>query len=55
MALAEDIRYENDPVTGTAVVNRFDDADDHLQSLLSRSDWGGTWPAPPTEEQRTLS
>ena len=55
MALAEDIRYENDPVTGTAVVNRFDDADDHLQSLLFRSDWEGTWPAPPTEEQRTLS
>ena len=55
MALAEDIRYENDPVTGTAVVNRFDDADDHLQSLLSRSDWEGTWPAPPTEEQRALS
>ena len=55
MALAEDIRFENDPVTGTAVVNRFDDADDHLQSLLSRSDWEGTWPAPPTEEQRTLS
>lgn len=55
MALAEDIRFENDPVTGTAVVNRFDDADDHLQSLLSRSDWEGTWPAPPTEEQRALS
>ena len=55
MALAEGIRYENDPVTGTAVVNRFDDADDHLQSLLSRSDWEGTWPAPPTEEQRALS
>ena len=55
MALAEGIRFENDPVTGTAVVNRFDDADDHLQSLLSRSDWEGTWPAPPTEEQRALS
>lgn len=55
MALAEGVRYENDPVTGTAVVNRFDDADDHLQALLSRSDWEGTWPAAPTEEQRVIS
>lgn len=55
MALAEGVRYENDPVTGTAVVNRFDDADDHLQALLSRSDWEGTWPAALTEEQRVIS
>lgn len=55
MALTEGVRYENDPVTGTAVVNRFDDADDHLQALLSRSDWEGTWPAAPTEEQRVIS
>ena len=47
------LNYDKDPVTGTAVVNRFDDADDQLSDVtvngetrkgLSRSDWEGTWP-----------
>lgn len=34
------------------VVNRFDDADDELGSVLSRADWEGTWPAPRTDAER---
>ena len=38
------VQYREDPVTGTAVVNRFDDAAGELDTVLSRSDWQGTWP-----------
>ena len=55
LQLSDGLRYETDPVTGTAVVNRYDDADDHLQTLLSRADWEGTWPAAPTQEDRLLT
>ncbi len=40
-----------DPVTGYAVENLYDDADDTLEAVLSRSDWEGTWPATPTAEE----
>ena len=42
------------PVTDTPVVNRYDDADDQLGSVLSRSDWEGTYPEPRTEEEKSL-
>ena len=41
------IKYDVDPVTGTPVVNRFDDADDELDTLLSRTDWESTMPTTP--------
>lgn len=44
--LDEDIIYADDPVTGEAVVNRFDDADDELDTVLSRFDWTGSAPTP---------
>ena len=53
------IRYENDPVTNTPVVNRYTDneneymnSDTQLGTLLTRSDWNATWPASPTDETR---
>lgn len=48
------IHIENDPVTGTKVENLFADADDHLQTVLSRSDWEGTFPASPTDDERNV-
>lgn len=49
------ITYATDPQTGATVENRFDDADDHLvNGVLSRSDWEGTWPQPPTAEDHML-
>lgn len=49
--LAEDIRWENDPVTGNAVENQYTgsqylDSDWQLDTILSRADWEGTWPTP---------
>ncbi|MBR6027529.1 MAG: hypothetical protein IKP40_00455 [Clostridia bacterium] len=65
LTLASDIRYESDPVTGEKVVNRYtgnadaiaDDSDWQLyqygNQVLSRTDWEGTWPQPPTDEERS--
>lgn len=50
--VSEDIRYTDGVVEGTKVVNRFEDADDELETVLSRTDWEGTWPNAPTDEER---
>lgn len=58
--VGEDILYQKDTVTGTYdVVNRFTDcedprfdADTSLETVLSRSDWAGTFPDTPTEAER---
>ena len=57
--VAETICITTDPVTGNPVVNRYTDcadprfnADTSLETVLSRSDWEGTWPATPTEAER---
>lgn len=53
---AEGIRWETDPTTGYTVENRFEDADDHLvNGLLSRADWEGTWPQPPSGDDYVLA
>ena len=49
------IRYEVDPVTGTKVENQFEDADDQLGTLLSRSDFAGTWPETRTADEMNVS
>lgn len=38
------ITYPEDPATGAKVENRFDEADDQLDTVLSRNDWEGTKP-----------
>lgn len=59
--LREDVRYTEDPVTDKIVENRYTgkegytDSDYQLSTVLSRSDWEGTWPTPPTSDERTLS
>ena len=47
----EDLRYDKDPVTGYSVVNRYGEADDTLEKVLTRTDWTGTMPARPTAEE----
>lgn len=65
LSLAQGIRYDKDPVTKNTVGNRFTadgavtatdlthvyDSGWQLDTLLSRTDWAGTWPTPPTDEQ----
>ena len=57
-SVAEDVLIYDDPVTGNTVENRYtdvdlDSSDHHLQTLLSRTDWEGTMPEPPDEDERT--
>ncbi len=47
--------YSTDPVTDYSVENRFDDVDDDLAQVMSRSDFAGTFPTTPTTEDRTKS
>ncbi|MCI1735809.1 MAG: glycoside hydrolase family 3 C-terminal domain-containing protein [Bacilli bacterium] len=49
------IQWDTDPVTGNKVENRFEDVGSHLQTILSRSNWDGTWPASPTATDRELT
>lgn len=60
--LPDIITFESDPVTGTTVENLYTDNDDEnfnsdtqLGSILSRTNWEGTWPASPTVEERTVT
>jgi beta-glucosidase len=55
LVLDSGIKYETDPTTDTEVVNEFDDAADELGTVLSRTDWQGTWPQSRTIEERTVS
>ncbi len=48
------VLYNVDSTTGYAVENRFEDLDDQLGSVLSRSDWEGTWPSYRTAEEKQL-
>ncbi|MDO4274589.1 MAG: glycoside hydrolase family 3 N-terminal domain-containing protein [Eubacteriales bacterium] len=49
------ILYSQDPATGEALENRFSDADEQLDTVLSRSDWEGTWPSAPSEQDRDMT
>lgn len=55
MKISNDIRYENDPVTGKEVKNLYDDADDELSTVLSRSDWNGTFPTTRSADERATT
>ena len=53
--LTSDVIFETDPVTGYSVENRFDNIDDQLGSVLSRSDWEGTYPAMRSADEKAVS
>lgn len=62
LSLTTDEKYENDPTTGNKVENQYTDQEDaafnsdtQLSTVLSRSDWDGTWPTSPTAEERNVS
>lgn len=52
--LSENITIKNDTATGYEVKNRFDDADDQLGTVLSRSGWNDTKPAMRTAQEKTV-
>lgn len=51
----KDIIIGVDGKTEYPVENRFDEVSDYIKKYLSRTDWEGTWPAPPTLEERTVT
>lgn len=57
----EEIFYEYDPVTANIVENRYTDTMDNMDSgaqlstVLSRSDWEGSWPDKPSAEEHIMS
>ena len=53
--VAEDETYRKDAVTGYDVVNRYDDVSEHIEKYLSRNDWEGTMPTPPTDAEKEVS
>lgn len=52
--LMDTLVYETDEATGTQIENRFDNVSSHITTYLSRSDWEGTWPTTPTQEDRNV-
>ena len=55
MTVEDDIRWETDPVTDNEVTNLYTDGDFldsdwQLDTVLSRSNWEGTWPTAQTAE-----
>ena len=54
MKVEEDICFRTSVEGGEEVVDLFSDADDQLGSVLSRTDWEGTWPQERTQAERTV-
>ena len=52
--LSADLIYDTDSASGRPVANRFDDVSSHIETYLSRSDWEGTFPAPPAEDEMAV-
>lgn len=52
--LGEDLIYSEDSSSGEVVENRFDSVSQHIATYLSRSDWEGTFPQAPTQEDRNV-
>jgi beta-glucosidase len=47
--------YRTDATTGNDVENRFDDVSEGLTSVMSRSNFAGTFPTTPTDKDRTIT
>ncbi|MDO4837910.1 MAG: glycoside hydrolase family 3 N-terminal domain-containing protein [Clostridia bacterium] len=52
--LVSTVCYDTDTTTGYTVENRFDDVDDQLDTILSRSNWEGTWPKNRTADEKKM-
>ncbi len=61
LTLEDDIQIGEDPATGNEVINRYTDVEEYLDSdwqldtVLSRSDWEGTWPTPQNDATHTTT
>jgi beta-glucosidase len=55
MNLAADKKFEKDPVTDFKVENHFEQAKEHLQENLSRTNFEATFPKTPTDADRHMS
>jgi beta-glucosidase len=56
LSLASDILYETDEASGYNVVNRYEDADDEIETtMMSRSDFEGTFPKSRTDAEKVIS
>ncbi|GMO57383.1 MAG: glycoside hydrolase family 3 protein [Treponemataceae bacterium] len=58
LTVASSVQYAADEVTGTQIVNQFDDVSDHIKVYLSRANWEGTFPKQPdnfTADEQVLS
>ncbi len=53
-ALENDLVFDTDSATGNPVANRFDDVSAHIETYLTRSNWEGTFPATPTEDEMAV-
>lgn len=53
-AVGRDVTFNEAASAGYAVENRFADVGAHIETYLSRNDWDGTYPAKPTEDDRTV-
>jgi beta-glucosidase len=52
---SQGLKYELDPATKESVVNRYDDADDELSTVLSRTNWEDTFPTMRTTAEKMIS
>ena len=53
--LAEDVKIENDPVSGVKVEPLFPEVTAHMTESLSRNDFAGTFPHPITDAEREIT
>ena len=53
-SVSADIIFKDAAADGYEVENRFAEVSEHIETYLSRSDWTGTFPATPTEDERTV-
>ena len=51
----EDIKMTEDVKTGATVQNRFDDVSGYIKKYMSRTDFDGTWPQSPTQDERIVT
>lgn len=54
-AISDPIEYRADPKTGEDVVNRFDDVSEHIETYMSRDNFGKTFPTMATNDDRNVS
>lgn len=47
-------RFDKDSASGNSIENQFEDVSNHIKNYMSRSDFEGTFPSKPTDEDREV-